>query len=115
MKLRLTFLALGTLLLAGSVAQAQQRQGPTPQEMREMARARREAMRQNPDAIRQRREAMRQRLENMPPEQRAFLEALRAERASIRDQVKAGTLDRQAARETMRAWIQANRPARPGQ
>lgn len=114
MNTRLTFLALGFLLVAGSAAEAQERQRPTPQERREAVRARREAMINNRDAIRERREAMRQRFENMPPEQRAFLQSLRAERGNIRGQVNAGTLSREDARAAMRAWIQANRPARPG-
>ena len=113
MKTRLMFLALGALLVTAGAAQAQQRQGPTPQERREAFRARREAMSQNQDALRQRREAMRQRFENMTPEQRAFFDALRAERKDIRGQVKAGTLSREDARAAIRAWIQANRPPRP--
>lgn len=114
MKTRLIFLALGFLLVAGGSAQAQDRQRPTPQERRDLARARRDAITNHRDGIRQRREATRQRFENMPAAQRAFLEALRAERRDVIGQVKAGTLSRQDAREAIRAWIQANRPARPG-
>ena len=113
MKTRLAFLVLGFLLVAGSAAQAQQRQGPGTQERREAIRARREAMAQNRDAFRQRREGMRQRLENMTPEQKAFFQGLRAERRDIFGQVKAGTLSREDARAALRAWIQANRPAKP--
>ncbi|MSR05863.1 MAG: hypothetical protein EXR93_02150 [Gemmatimonadetes bacterium] len=105
MKTRLTFLALGLLLAAGT-AQAQQRQQPDPQTRREAMRARHEAMQQH-------RDAMRHRFENMTPEQKAFFQALRSERGGIRDQVKAGTLDRLGARQALRAWIQANRPPRP--
>jgi hypothetical protein len=60
-----------------------------------------------------RREAFRLRLENLSVEQREFLQALRAERAGVISSVKAGTITRQEAREVIRAWVQANRPARP--
>lgn len=112
MNTRHVLLALGFLLLAAGTVQAQDRQRPT-RNPREIARARREAVAQNRDAMEHRREAMRLRLENMPAEQREFLQALRAERIGVIGQVKAGTLSRQEAREAIRAWVQANRPARP--
>jgi len=116
MNTRLIYAALGLMLVAGGTAQAQERQRPgTLLERREALRARREAMITNRDALRERREAMRLRFESMPAEQRAFIQSLRAERGSIRDQVKSGAITRQEAREAFRAWIQANRPARPEQ
>src|SRR5262245_2978842 len=111
MKTRFMFLAVGAPLITAGTAQAQ-RQGPPP-ERRAATEARREAMQQNRDAFRQRREAMRERFENMTPEQKAFFEALRTERQDIFSQVKAGGLTRDEARAAIRAWIQANRPARP--
>ena len=113
MKTRLFFLALGFLLVAAGSVQAQTRTRVTA-DRRDAIRARREAMVQNRDAIRQRHEAMRDRISSLTAEQRAFLEGLRAERREIFGQVKAGSLTRQDAREAIRAWIQANRPARPG-
>jgi len=115
MNTRLMFLALGFLLLAGEAVQAQVRQRPASDQRREIVRARREAMAQNRDAMRHRREAMRLRFESLPAEQREFLQALRVARSGIIEQVKAGTLSRQEAREAIRAWVQANRPARPTQ
>src|ERR1041385_5973739 len=102
MKLRLTFLAIGALLLTAGAAQAQRTGGPTPQERREAFRARREAMAQNQDAIRERREALHQRLQNLTPEQKAFFEALRSERKEILSQVKEGSLTRAEARAALR-------------
>lgn len=113
MKTRLILFVLGLLLVAGGTAQAQDRQRPTA-DRREILRARREAMIQNRDGVKARREAMRARFESLPAAQQEFLRAFRAERAGVVSQVKAGTLSRQEAREAIRAWIQANRPARPG-
>jgi len=113
MKARLVFLALGFLLVAGGSAEAQVRR-PNAVDRRDVARARREAMVQNRDAMRHRRDALRLRFENLPAEQRAFLEALRAERREVLGQVKSGALTRQEARDALRAWVQANRPSRPG-
>jgi hypothetical protein len=112
MKSKLMLLAAVALIGMAGTAQAQQRQRPSGEERRELMRQRREAMQGNREALMQRREAMRQRLANATPEQRAFLESLRAERQAIRDQVRAGTLDRAGARAAMREWIRANRPER---
>jgi Spy/CpxP family protein refolding chaperone len=47
------------------------------------------------------------------PEQAAFAQQLREQRRSLREAVAAGTLDRHAAAEQLRAWIAAHRPNAP--
>lgn len=60
---------------------------------------------------------MRQKFESLSPEQKAAFkahkEAYKAERMSLRDQVKAGTLDRKTAAEQLKAWREANKLKKP--
>ena len=60
---------------------------------------------------------MRQKFASLSPDQKAalkaYMEAYKAERMSLRDQVKAGTLDKKSAAEQLKAWRQANRPKKP--
>ena len=60
---------------------------------------------------------MKQKFASLSPEQKAafkaYMEAYKAERMSLRDQVKAGTLDKKSAAEQLKAWREANRPKKP--
>lgn len=60
---------------------------------------------------------MRQKFASLSPEQKAafkaYMEAYKVERMSLRDQVKAGTLDKKSAAEQLKAWREANRPKKP--
>ncbi len=61
-----------------------------------------------------RRKMMQRRIANATPEQQAYMKSMIAQRQTIRQQVAAGTLDRQGAQAQMQAWRKSNaRPARP--
>ncbi len=72
--------------------------------------ARREAM----DA---RRDARKARVEGLTPAQREAMKeqakAYQEQRKALMEQVKAGTLDRKSAAEKLKAWREANKPAKP--
>jgi hypothetical protein len=54
------------------------------------------------------------RLAQLGPEMRAWVETRNQQARSIAEQVKSGALTRDAARDQMRTWLQANpRPANP--
>jgi Spy/CpxP family protein refolding chaperone len=64
--------------------------------------------------IREHRAHIREKLHTLSPEQRAawkaYQKAYQAERKALREQVKAGTLDKKTAAEQLKAWREANRP-----
>jgi hypothetical protein len=95
------------------------------QERREQMRARRDAMQaerqamtpEQREAARARREA---RFNALPPEQqqyardmRAYTQGLREKSRELRGQVSAGSLTREQMAEQLRAYRDANKPARP--
>ena len=105
---------------------------PAAQAMRERRQAMAERLRNmTPEQRQAARERMKARLDSLTPSQRealkerranrghgpvdpAYAQALHDERKALRDQVKAGTLDRQAAAAQLREWMKAHRPAAPG-
>lgn len=109
MKTPLRMIALGSALILGlATASTAEAQGRVPNTADRAARRERA---KEQGAI------MRQRFESLTPEQKAafkaYREAYRTERMSLRAQVKAGTLDRKSAAEQLKAWREANRPKRP--
>ena len=76
--------------------------------------ARREQMHQQ---MQERRAAATQRRESMSEEQKAArkaqAEAYREKRSALMADVRAGKIDRKNAAEQLKAWREANRPARP--
>jgi hypothetical protein len=101
------------------------------QAMRERRQAMAERLRNmTPEERQAARDRMKARLDSLTPAQRdalkerraagrspvdpAYAQARRDELKSLRDQVKAGTLDRHAAAEQMREWLKTHRPAAPG-
>lgn len=90
-----------------------ERGGPDREAMRERMRQREKAM--APEDRAALGDALRGRGDRpaRTPEQQAFVQALREERRSLRAAVAAGTLDRHAAAEQLRAWLAAHRPAAP--
>jgi Spy/CpxP family protein refolding chaperone len=107
MKTSLKMVAFGSALVlsivAASTASAQGKPGAADRA------ARKERLKEH-GAI------MRQKLESLSPEQKAALKAYRdaykAEKMSLRAQIKAGTLDKKTAAEQLKAWREANRPAK---
>lgn len=108
---------------AGGRAQAAQAMRERRQAMADRARN------MTPEQRRDARERMKARLDSLTPAQRdalkerrahrrpadpAYAKALHDERTALRDQVKAGTLDRHAAAEQLREWMKTHRPAAPG-
>lgn len=109
MKRSLRMVALGSafiLSIAAASTAGAQGQGPSAADRA----ARRERMKEH-GAM------MRQKFESLSPEQKAafkaYREAYKTERMSLRAQVKAGTLDRKNAAEQLKAWREANRPKKP--
>jgi hypothetical protein len=129
MKTRIFFALAVALSAAPIAAEAQSTTAPTAgAPRREAAAERREAMRQRQEARRamtpeQRAEARaraQERFKALPPEQQQFLrdqraysQGLREKARELRAQVTAGTLTRDAMAEQLKAYRQANRPARP--
>ncbi len=53
---------------------------------------------------------MRRRLEHASPEQKEWLKALMAERKQLRADVKAGKIDKAAAKAQLHAWRESHKP-----
>lgn len=129
MNTRIFFALAAALSVAPLAAQAQSGTAPTAgAPRREPAAERREAMQQRRAAMQamtpEQRAAARSRAQErfnaMPPEQQQFLrdqraysQGLREMSRDLRAQVTAGTLTRDAMAEQLKAYRQANRPARP--
>ncbi len=129
MKTRI-FFALALAISAAPIAvQAQSTTAPTAgAPRREAASERREAMRQRqetrkamtPEQRTEARARAQERFAALSPEQqqfvrdqRAYSQGLREKSRELRAQVTAGTLTRDAMAEQLKAYRQANRPARP--
>ncbi len=130
MKTRIFFALAAALSAAPIAAQAQSTTAPTAAgaPRREQAAERREAMQQRraarqamtPEQRAAARTQAQERFNAMPPEQQQFLrdqraysQGLREKSRELRTQVTAGTLTRDAMAEQLKAYRQANRPARP--
>lgn len=129
MKTRIFFALAVALSAAPIAAQAQSTTAPTAgAPRREAASERREAMRQRqetrkamtPEQRAEARARAQERFRALPPEQqqfvrdqRAYSQGLREKSRELRAQVTAGTLTRDAMAEQLKAYRQANWPARP--
>ncbi len=129
MKTRIFFALAIALSAAPFAAEAQSTTAPTAgAPRREAASERREAMRQRQEARKamtpeqraETRARAQERFRALPPEQqqfvrdqRAYSQGLREKSRELRAQVTAGTLTRDAMAEQLKAYRQANRPARP--
>lgn len=79
--------------------------------------ARREAIKDRREAMKDRREDRKERIEALTPAQReaakAHMKAYQEQRKLVHEQLKAGTIDRKTAAEKLKAWREANKPAKP--
>jgi len=79
--------------------------------------ARREAAKERRDAAKDRRDDRKERIAALTPAQReaakAHMKAYQEQRKLVHEQLKAGTIDRKTAAEQLKAWREANKPAKP--
>jgi hypothetical protein len=128
MKTRFLCLTVLTLAVTPLAASAQATTPTTTEARREQMQQRRDAMRarreQRQAMTPEQREALRatrqERIAAMPPEQQQYLRDLRTYQQSLREKartlgadVQSGTLTRDAMAAELKAFRDANRPARP--
>jgi Spy/CpxP family protein refolding chaperone len=113
----LSSLAAAVFLCAAASVQAQvggPGRGPSAaQNLRERRMELRDRMRDRlkdmtPEQRQAARDRARQHFENLPDDQKAWIKSYRAEHKSVRDQVRAGTIDRKTAASQLKAWREAN-------
>lgn len=123
MKIRLCVLTVAALLAAAGAANAQANtdKRPITEERAKQIQERKDAIaKQRADMVQARREdvqkqrdQMKQQRDQAIGQRREIIEQLREMQKQLRDEVKAGKLTQEQAREQLRTWRKDHKPARP--
>jgi Spy/CpxP family protein refolding chaperone len=112
MKITHRILTVAALLVVAGTANAQ-RTPPDKPSRPALTDAQKQRLEQKKDEIQQHRDQLKQKADQLVAQRKEQMEQLREIQKSIRDQVAAGTLTKDQAREQIRAWREAHKPTPP--